>query len=274
VSRRRVPLALLLPLAAALALPSRAQADAPLWELGLGAGLLRLPHYRGSDQSHTWLLPVPYAVYRGPILRADREGARAVLLERGGLEVDLSVAASAPTRSRDNLARSGMPDLAPTLEVGPVAKWRLGEGSGWKVELRAPLRAVATLQKSPRLIGWTATPHVNLDLEVAGWDVGLLAGALWGDRRLHGYFYDVAPEYATASRPAYRARAGAAGWHVTAGTSRRIGDWWIGAFVRADRLDGAVFDSSPLVRRRDNLAFGVAVSWIFARSSALVPERD
>lgn len=260
-------------LAAALALPA-ARADAPLWELGLGAGVLRLPHYRGSDQSHTWLLPVPYGVYRGPILRADREGARAVLLEQGGLEVDLSLAASAPTRSRDNLARSGMPDLAPTLELGPVAKWRLGEGRGWKVELRAPLRAVATVRKSPRYIGWTANPHVNLDLDVAGWDVGLLAGALWGDRRLHGYFYDVAPEFATASRPAFRARGGAAGWHVTAGASRRIGDVWIGAFVRADRLDGAVFDASPLVRRRDNLAYGLAVSWIFARSAELVAERD
>ena len=24
----------------------------PLWELGIGASALRLPHYRGSDQSH------------------------------------------------------------------------------------------------------------------------------------------------------------------------------------------------------------------------------
>lgn len=39
-------LTLVLTLAAA---PARA--DKPLWELGLGAGLLHLPHYRGSDQT-------------------------------------------------------------------------------------------------------------------------------------------------------------------------------------------------------------------------------
>jgi outer membrane scaffolding protein for murein synthesis (MipA/OmpV family) len=272
VAAAALPLVLAAALAAAAA--GAARADAPLWELGLGAGALRLPHYRGAEQSHTWLLPVPYFVYRGPILRADREGARAVLLERGGVEVDLSLAASAPTRSRDNRARDGMPDLAPTIELGPVAQWRLGEGAGWKLELRAPLRAVATLEGRPRHIGWTASPHLNLDLRWRGWDVGLLAGTLWGDRRLHGYFYDVAPAFATAARPAYRARGGGAGSYLTLGASRRIGDVWLGAFVRADRLDGAVFEASPLVRRRDNLAFGLAASWIFARSAAQVPEVD
>ena len=58
-------------------LSSSAPADQPLWELGMGAGGLRLPHYRGSDQSHDLLLPVPFAVYRGEIFRATREGARA-----------------------------------------------------------------------------------------------------------------------------------------------------------------------------------------------------
>ena len=58
-----------------------AAATQPLWELGLGAAWVRMPHYRGSDQNHQWLLPVPYAVYRGQIFRATRDGARAVLRE-------------------------------------------------------------------------------------------------------------------------------------------------------------------------------------------------
>ena len=53
----------------------------PLWEIGLGVAGLRVPDYRGSDQSRTLWFPVPYLVYRGQWLRADREGARAVLLE-------------------------------------------------------------------------------------------------------------------------------------------------------------------------------------------------
>src|SRR6266568_3550534 len=92
-----------------------AAVERPLWELGLGAGVLELPHYRGSDQSHTWLLPVPYVVYRGKFLKADREGARAVLFESDRVDFDLSLAASAPVRSRDDDARQGMADLKPTF---------------------------------------------------------------------------------------------------------------------------------------------------------------
>ena len=77
-------------LAAALLLAANpAHADAPLWELGLGLGGLSLPHYRGSDQTHHEVLPVPYAVYRGQIFRATREGARAVLLDSQRVDVDL-----------------------------------------------------------------------------------------------------------------------------------------------------------------------------------------
>lgn len=265
------------PRAAATALAllaGAALADPPLWELGLGVGVLRLPHYRGSDQSHTWLLPVPYAVYRGPILRADRDGARAVMVEREHFELDLSAAASAPTRSRDNRARNGMPDLAPTVELGPNLQWHLARGADWKLDLRLPVRAVNTVESSPRHVGWTASPYVNLDMQWQGWNVGLLAGALWGDRRLHATYYDVAPAYASAARPAYRARAGAAGWQLTGAMTRRLGDLWLGAYVRADRLDGAVFLDSPLVRQRDSLAVGFAIAWVFAHSSARVAERN
>jgi hypothetical protein len=36
----------------------------------------------------------------------------------------------------------------------------------------------------------------------------------------------------------------------------------------------ARFDDSPLVRKRDTLAFGIAVSWVFATSSQRVPSED
>ena len=112
----------------ALAVASPSRADQPLWELGLGAGWLQLPHYRGSDQNHQWLLPVPYAVYRGEIFRANRDGARAVLLDSERLDVDISTALSAPIRSRGNRARAGMPNLAPTFELGPNVNFNLAKG--------------------------------------------------------------------------------------------------------------------------------------------------
>src|SRR5258708_19369460 len=42
----------------------------PLWEAGLGIGATTLPHYRGSDQSRTWVLPIPYLDYRGEVFKS------------------------------------------------------------------------------------------------------------------------------------------------------------------------------------------------------------
>jgi MipA family protein len=277
---RRAAVLLAAASAALLALPAAA-VERPLWELGLGVGALNLPHYRGSDQSTAWLLPVPYIAYRGKIFKADRDGARAVLLDSPNVDVDVSASASTPTRSRDNRAREGMPDLKPTVEVGPNVNWTLGRGRGrdaasagiaeWKLDLRLPVRAAFSVGSDPRHVGLIATPNINLDLRTrGGWNVGLQAGPVFGDRRLHGYFYDVAPAYANAWRPAYRARAGYAGATALAGVSRRDGARWLGFFVKADSLAGARFESSPLVRQRSQWSAGIAASWVLSGSSRMV----
>lgn len=250
----------------------QARADQPLWEAGLGVGVLKLPDYRGSDQSRTWVLPVPYIAYRGDILKADREGARAILFDTERVDFDVSVAATAPTRSEDNDARQGMPDLAATFEVGPNLNATLAKGSWWKLLLRAPVRAALTIESHPRMIGWLASPNLNLDTKINGWNASLLAGPLFGSRSFNGYYFDVAPQFATATRPEYRAPGGFGGWRLIASTSRRIGPVWMGGFVTADTVQGAVYDGSPLVRQHGTLAFGIAVSWVFAQSTERVPD--
>ena len=248
----------------------------PLWELGIGVAGLRLPDYRGSDQYRAYALPLPYVVYRGKWLKADREGARALLVDVDRVKVDVSVAASVPTRSRDNVAREGMPDLPATGEIGPNVNITLYRAAGAKLDLRLPVRGAITFQSSPKFIGATFSPNLNLDLiEVAGgWNVGLLAGPLFGNRKYHEHFYGVDPIYATATRPAYRASGGYAGWQALAATSRRFGNTWVGAFVRYDSLAGAVFEDSPLVRSKHAVTAGVGISWVFARSSELVTTTD
>jgi outer membrane scaffolding protein for murein synthesis (MipA/OmpV family) len=259
--------------AALLTLPAWA-VDLPLWEAGIGAGALRVPHYRGSDQRHDWLLPVPYFVYRGTIFKSDRDGTRAVLLDTQRMDVDLSLDASPPTRTGDNRARAGMADLSATLEVGPNVNVMLGKGTqggtGWKLDLRVPLRAAFTVGAHPHAIGWTSTPVLNLDLDVQGWSVGLQGGPLLATRRYHRYFYSVASADATATRPAYAAPGGYAGWGLTVSASRRVGDWWLAAFARTDSVAGAAFEGSPLVRQRHNATYGFAASWVFKVSETRV----
>ena len=250
---------------ALIALP--AWADKPLWELGMGAGWLHLPHYRGSDQTRDWLLPIPYFVYRGEVFRADREGARALLVDKRGFDLDLSVAANTPTRSSDNLAREGMPNLAPTVEVGPSLNLALAQAAGWQVELRLPARAVFTLAREAASIGWTSNPGLYARGDVSGWDVTVQGGPVVASRDYNRYFYDVAPADAQPGRPVYRSPGGNAGWVGTIGASRRLGDFWIGTYLQADSLRGAVFETSPLVRQRNNLQYGIGVSWVFKESS-------
>ena len=250
----------------------------PLWEIGIGVGALRLPDYRGSDESRTRWFPVPYGVYRGKWLRADREGARAVLLDGQAVEVDLSVAATPPTRSRNNAARAGMPDLKAAIEFGPNANLTLlrSEALKAKLDLRLPLRAAFSVERSPRAIGATFAPNLNLDLtEVAGaWNAGLLTGPVFADRRYNERLYGVDAAYATAQRSAYRASGGYAGWQTLASVSRRFDGVWFGAFLRHDSLRGAVFADSPLVRRDSAVTFGFAVSWVLSTSSELVATPD
>jgi outer membrane protein len=244
----------------------------PLWEVGMGAGVMRLPHYRGSDQTRAWVLPLPYVAYRGDIFKADRDGARAEFLKGSNWRFDVSVAAGAPADSEDNRARDGMRDLAPTLEFGPSFVWTAARGTGWSLEGRVPLRGGITLERSPRFAGTVLSPNLNLDVVVAGWDVGFYIGPVFASRRQNGYTYDVPDADARPDRPAYRSPSGYAGSQFVFGTSRRFGDLWVGAFGKVDHLRGAVFDDSPLVRRQTTFAFGAGVSWIFWKSHRPAPD--
>ncbi len=250
----------------------------PLWELGIGVAGLRLPDYRGADQSRGYVLPLPYIVYRGTWLKADRDGARALLFDSQRVKVDVSVAASTPTRSSDNAARAGMPNLPGTFELGPNLNLTLAASlkERWKLDLRLPLRAAISAQRSPKFVGTTFSPNLNLEVGGVGggWNLGLLTGPLFADRKYHEHFYSVDAAYASAARPAYRAGSGYAGWQALAATSRRFGNMWVGGFLRYDSLHGAAFQDSPLVRRSSALTFGLGVSWILATSSELVASTD
>ena len=253
--------------------------DKPLWELGAGVTALSFPDYRGSDQTRTYVLPIPYVVYRGDFFKADRDGVRGVLLDSENVKIHASLGASFPVDSSDNDARRGMPDLKPTVELGPavdVTLWR--PAPGMKLSLRLPLRFAFTVERSPEYIGWLFSPRLNLDVEnvggMPGWNLGVYASPGYGDAKLHRYFYSVASAYATPSRPAYDANAGYNGMAFLAAMSKRYQRFWVGGFVRYDTLAGATFVDSPLVRTRGYFAAGVAVAWIFAESSQRVDDRD
>jgi len=266
-------LCLLPPLAAAERLP--------LWEVGVGGGLLRLPDYRGAGHARTYPFPLVLPFYRGRYLRSDEQGVRGELLRSRRLRLDFSVDGGVPVDSDDNPQRRGMPDLDATLQLGPALNVKLWEGEAPRrsLVLFLPLRAVWRADTDGlSAVGATFSPQLTYHRRVAlagcPWKLGLTAGLEFGDEGFHDYYYQVAPAYAAAGRPAFDARGGFAGYRFIGTFHCRYGDKWISLFGRYDRVDGAVFEDSPLVGRRDGLTVGFLVSWMIWRSRRQVEVVD
>jgi outer membrane protein len=250
----------------------------PLWEFGLGPAALILRDYRGADTSHAYPLPAPYFVYRGKFLQADRDGLKGKIFDQKLVELHISASATPPVRQ--SAARAGMPDLRPTVEIGPAFDtkvWRSNEDRV-KFDFLLSARAAFSVEASPRMVGWLFDPHLNLDIAdpfgQTGWQLGFLAGPLFADRRYHEYFYAVAPQYATAQRPAYEPKGGYAGTQFLTSLTKRFPGYWVGSYVRYDTLSGAAFAASPLVKENSYWSAGVAVAWMIKQSTRLVEANE
>jgi len=260
--------------AASAGTAARAGETAPLWEIGIGAAALHFPDYRGADQSRNYLLPLPYVIYRGKRLRVDREGIRGLLFRSERAVLDISADGAVPVNSNDNRARSGMPNLYPTVELGPSLDFRLNTSGDRTLRLRLPLRAViATNLRHFHHAGWLFNPNLNLSWR-GRWETSVALGPLFATRAYHDYYYSVPAAFATATRPAYSAHGGYSGMRLTLTASRRIHRYWIGAFLRYDDLSGAEFIDSPLVKRNSALMGGIGIAYVFDQSTVRVPVGD
>jgi outer membrane scaffolding protein for murein synthesis (MipA/OmpV family) len=252
-------------------------ADKPLWELGAGVALLRMPDYRGSDESRLYLLPFPYIIYRGDIFKVDRERISGRIFKTDRLLLDISSFGSVPVDSSKNTARSGMPDLDPTFEIGPSLNIKLLENKQdrYKLNLVLPVRAVfSTDFSSVRREGWVVNPKLNFEkddiIPDTGLNLGISAGPMFANSDYHSYYYTVEPVYATASRPSYSAGGGYSGSAITVGLNKEFKQLIFNAFVSMDFLQGSVYEDSPLVKTKNSVMCGFTVSWIFLKSEKLV----
>ena len=265
-------------LSTGFAAPDAAADAKPLWELGLGAAVLDGPDYRGAEGRTTFLLPLPYVIYRGKFLRAEGNAVRGLLHKGDRLEVNVSVGGATPVNSDSIDAREGMPDLDPALEIGPSVNYTFSgsEKGPWEWQVRFPLRAVISADSlSPEYRGLVWNPNLSFDAREwlrGGWRLGMSIGPMFGDGRNNQYYYGVPAKYATPQRPEYRADGGYAGTRTSMSLTNRIGNVWVGSYLRYDNVAGATFDDSPLVGRDGGISFGIAFAVIFKTSSRLVED--
>jgi outer membrane protein len=248
----------------------------PLWELGLAGGVVSTPSYPGASDRETRGLALPLVIYRGKVFRSDQSGIGARLFKSDVAELDVGLAASLPARSDDVAARAGMPDLGALAEFGPRLKLRLARfdaQSGLRAEL--PLRAVVEVRSGLRHQGYTFEPRLVYERrsQDGKWLFDTHLAAVVGDGRINRYFYEVRPEYATATRAAYSAdaglvlvRAGVFAAHVISPELRVYG------FLRAENYGAGANRNSPLHLRDNGVSAGFGMSWTIKRSVALATD--
>jgi len=253
--------------------------DKPLWEAGVGAGFLVMPDYRGSDKTRAYILPYPYAVYRGNFFRMEDKRISARLFSTDRIMLDASGYGAVPVRSDDNDARRGMSDLDPTFELGPALRIKILESKDYKYKLGValPVRAVfSTDFRTVRYEGFVFSPRVNFEkfdvIPGTGVDIGVSIGPMFANRGYHNYFYEVEPEYATVNRRAYTPGTGYSGSTLTLGASKTYKQFIFSAFVSADFLQGAAFEDSPLVKTKTSWMGGFSFTWVFLKSRKTVAE--
>lgn len=247
----------------------------PLWELGVvGFGSSQQAYPGSAVRTHRGLV-LPYAIYRGEFWRVDRDtvGLRAV--KTPTFELDVGFAGSFGTRSDELPARSGMPDLGTLVEFGPRVKWHLGAGpAGSRLRAEAALRGVLDLSDGLAYRGLAFEPRLVLENRSrSGWNHSASVGLVAGNRRLGDTLYGVAPEFATANRPAFVADSGLVAWRLGLATSKSLNrDWLLFGFARLDSVAGAANRASPLVEQRSGATVGLGLSYTWARSSTLVSD--
>jgi outer membrane protein len=245
------------------------------WEAGVVVGGGRVPDYPGADQSHTRGLVAPVFIYRGPILRVDPGGIRGRLLNTPDWRFDLS--GTAAFNARNNEARAGMPGLDYLFGVGPQLVYKGLRHAPGAPTLHLKARAVMSTDFH-RIDGRGATfdPELRWRLRPLAGSTAVLTVSVqptWASRSLQQYFYEVPPNQATPTRPAYSARAGYLGTQLALGLSRRVSDsleWFVSA--RALSLHGAANADSPLMRASSNFSVGAGVVWTPWRSAARASE--
>ncbi len=243
----------------------------PLWEAGLFGFGITQPAYPGSDQRVSRALALPFLIYRGSYLRAERGtfGLRALKTPR--TELDVGFAATLGSQSSDIAARRGMADLGTLIEFGPRLKINLGDVSSGRRDsrLQFPLREVIDVSHGFVSRGIAFEPQWVADTRLPGrWLVSTSLGALFGDAQLASTYYGVAPAEATPTRPAYSARSGLIALRANLFAAHPLTtDVSVFYSFRIESLAGASNLNSPLVLRRVGWGAIVGLSWTLARSA-------
>ncbi|PKG82498.1 MipA/OmpV family protein [Colwellia sp. 75C3] len=254
---------------------SAAPKKEPVIEVGVGAFAMHLPQYLGSDQSDSYVVPLPYFYYLDDDFKVDRNQFTGKLWQDNNFYLDLSASGGVKVNSEDNTARTAMPDLDWVFELGPSIKYYFTGDPQKNSYLYAEFftrKATATDFSSLTNVGWRYGPSITYQQAFSShwinqgkgvFELTTRANVNFSDSRYSNYYYGVPSQYQKTDRQAYQSDGGYAGSDISVGLTYKVNDWWLGGFARYYYLSGAEYEASPLVKQHSNWSLGFGVAWIF-----------
>ena len=253
----------------------------PKWEFGVGGGFFEGFDYPGSLDSNRRQFGLPFFIYRSKRFRFGGGGLSAVTIEKPRFRVDWSVAASLNASTQENSVREGLPDLDFLLELGPQLIWRavdttLNDGTQIRLDWSTKLRGVVSTD-----FGSVAGQGFVFETTVSGRLRNfldqrrvVLFGALSaraGTEQLNDYFYEVDPQFSTATRPAFDARGGLIDLQATVGVGLNLPKR-VRIFIATTTgfFAAAANRESPLHEALSTTSFALGVVWTIKQSKARV----
>lgn len=239
-------------------------------ETGLGATLVHIPHYLGSNQAEDYLLPVPYIRYRSDKFNIDRNLIQTKLFQQGKWNVELSFGGAVAVESDKSEAREGMEDLGFIGEMGPALQYhfRGNRSTENALYLTMPIRGALSTDFTqadyrgysfnPRLIWRRSYPFESM-LVRSQVSTGLSSAS----SHMHDYIYGVDAEFANTKREVYRGRSGYGGFTFSYSSSIKFEKYIMAGFFRYGNISGASFEDSPLVQQNTSVMYGVAWAYLF-----------
>lgn len=247
----------------------------PLWEFRLGGTALYGPVYPGAAEKKINGVGAPLFIYRGDRIRFGDFGvARAIAAKTEKIEFDVSL--DAAYSAQDAKAREGMPGLEYLFQVGPQMVVHFAD-TGWTPEGRTeitafvPVRGVASSDfHSLDHVGWLAEPGIMYrrvypgDLRTS-WNARLFVS--FADEGLMDYWYGVAPQFATPTRPAYDAKGGYLSTALNVSWTKELNhDFQVYLTYQGRLLSGSANERSPLLQDKFTNALSVSFVWKAAKS--------
>lgn len=247
--------ALLCCLVAPTAAASEDPATDALWELNIAAFGRHGPSYPASEDTQTDFIPLPFPVYRGTFFRLGDDTdspmrGRVFRTDRIKLDIDFDLVFGSD--SDDIAARNGMPDLDLLLEVGPELELQFVD-RGWLAAdafLALPVRGAFSWDGlDPSFEGLVFAPELKFtrDFGEKNHQLKLRVTPSFASDGYMDYYYEVAPDFATADRPAFASGGGYLGTEIALSlrwpVARRL-ELWGG--IRQGFYGGAKNEDSPL----------------------------